>query len=621
MLRSQPEGQFVLQEDLDLMGAVWTPVELKGHLNGNGKTIRNFTVTGGDAVGFFSCVSPAGAVTDLHLAEVRVEAGEASCAGVLAGCNQGTVTGCTVTGTLVSTREDACVGCMAGSNSGKIVGGTGLVVTAGTENPRDRAEGLAAAVIPVVKTEKLGFVGENSGSVSGLWQDLRNASCLLSETEQARREKVVSYVYQMATIPWQPREYMCYTPPSGVTGVHYQPFHPGQTYYGLPYSFNASSLERLRSRLDENNLVTAETRELGLDSGWRNAGESFTDASGTYAVPENGYYGFIQYMGGDCSSGVQWGWQQISPTRVWNADGTPHGGVYLHATRNISPGVLNQAIFGVRPVGNYKTDMEPTHIQRDENGHITGAFYDTNLFYRAEGAQGLAEAYALAHRGDGLVGHDAVMDGQRVVKQDGHARLLACDPVIIRDAEGVIDLCGSYCVTIEQGDGLYKQEYDKPNTSWRAHYVYALDALLNPEHYTGQGTDYARKMVGSKHRYVPITMPAFTAKELPRLEVTEDPREPITAPNRGHILSNYYIIRVCMTVADSSGCPVYEKTAYNNVGATSAYYRTNGGTARLEWLFADAPAALRAGEDYTFAFAVTVSDGQTFRSETYTCKA
>ena len=619
-LRSQPNENFELLEDLDLKGEIWKPAVLRGSLSGNGKSISNFVIFSDDAteVGFFSTIDSSASVTDLHLREIRVYGGAYT--GILAGTNGGSITGCTVTGHISDVRPDACVGCIVGRNAGKVEGGTCLTATAGTENPRDVAEGLAAAVILDVKTEKVGLVGENSGIATGLWQDLRNHSGLLSETEQARREKVVSYVYKMATTAWQPREYMCYTPPSGVKGVHYQPFQPGQTYYGLPYSFNASSLERFMSCLDENNVVTPETKALGLDSAFLKAGESFTDASGTYAVPENGYYGFVQYMGGDCSSAVQWGWQQISPTRVRNADGTPHGGVYLHATRNISPGVLNQAIFGVRPVGTYQTDMKPTHIERDENGHITGAFYDTNLFYQAAGPQGLAETYALAHRGDGLVGHDAKMDGDKVVSQDGHARLLACDPVIIRDAEGTIDLVKSYCITIEQGDGLYQKEYDKPHTSWRAHYVYSLDALLNHEHYSGVSPAYSLQMVGSKHRYVPITMEAFTAKELPRVVVTEHEDHLVAAPNSGWICCNYYIIRVKMTVKDSTGAVVYEKTAYNNVGATSALYRTNGGVARFERLFADAPAALRAGESYTFAFTVTTSNGQTVQSETYTCK-
>jgi len=75
-LHSQPEAEFELLENLDLKGAAWMPVVLTGSLEGNGRTISNFTVAaeGAEEVGFFSVIGPEASVTDLHLADARIGA-------------------------------------------------------------------------------------------------------------------------------------------------------------------------------------------------------------------------------------------------------------------------------------------------------------------------------------------------------------------------------------------------------------------------------------------------------------------------------------------------------------------------------------------------------------------
>lgn len=67
------QGKIVrLKNDIDLGGATWTPIaEFKGEFDGNGKTIKNFTINAGDSqAGFFTLLSSSANVHDLTLQDV-----------------------------------------------------------------------------------------------------------------------------------------------------------------------------------------------------------------------------------------------------------------------------------------------------------------------------------------------------------------------------------------------------------------------------------------------------------------------------------------------------------------------------------------------------------------------
>ncbi len=135
-----PAGSYILMNDLDLAGVDWVPLELSGSFDGNGHSLLNLTLSRvSDRQGMtfdgnwkeydtrfcalFGFVS--GTVSDLNLVNVRglVEAdGPCFLAGV-AGClDGGTVTGCSVTGTLELRAYDRCfgVGGVAGYGIGKV---------------------------------------------------------------------------------------------------------------------------------------------------------------------------------------------------------------------------------------------------------------------------------------------------------------------------------------------------------------------------------------------------------------------------------------------------------------------------------------------------------------------
>ena len=114
------------------------------------------------------------------------------------------------------------------------------------------------------------------------------------------------------------------------------------------------------------------------------------------------------------------------------------------------------------------------------------------------GAQGMAEFYAKASRGDALGYKNTVQDEESGSWESngGHARLLAYDPVILRSYDGVIDLKNSYVITHEQGDGLYDcqdangkyeqyEGYGVKQTSWRIDFKYPLDVLMTAEGHKG----------------------------------------------------------------------------------------------------------------------------------------
>ena len=75
-----------------------------------------------------------------------------------------------------------------------------------------------------------------------------------------------------------------------------------------------------------------------------------------YYVDENGtggYDGFIQLMGNDCSTSVQWAWSQISPSRVNPTTETYAGGVWANRVRYMVPNESNQLNHGTFPVGSW----------------------------------------------------------------------------------------------------------------------------------------------------------------------------------------------------------------------------------------------------------------------------
>lgn len=140
-MAEDPEGSYILMEDLDMSGIRWKPLDFYGSFDGNGHAILNLELSQpGDTtanscdgnsklyetwyVGLFGILKNA-EVKDLRLINVRglVETEEPCFLAGLAGyCEGSTISGCTVTGTLELRAHDRMfgVGGLAGYGSGYV---------------------------------------------------------------------------------------------------------------------------------------------------------------------------------------------------------------------------------------------------------------------------------------------------------------------------------------------------------------------------------------------------------------------------------------------------------------------------------------------------------------------
>ncbi|TYP91747.1 hypothetical protein LX73_2574 [Fodinibius salinus] len=139
------DAYFKQTADINASGAsTWNggkgfdPIQISGTYNGNGHTITGLTIDRPNIgkVALFSQVSSSGTIKNLHLTNVNVTASTNS--GTLAGANYGSITNCSVTGTLDSYQSSAGnynVGGLVGKNSGTISKSYADVNTSATGNP------------------------------------------------------------------------------------------------------------------------------------------------------------------------------------------------------------------------------------------------------------------------------------------------------------------------------------------------------------------------------------------------------------------------------------------------------------------------------------------------------
>ena len=140
-MAENPEGSYILMEDLDMTGVAWKPLDFCGSFDGNGHAILNLALSQpGDTranscdgnsklyetayVGLFGTLKNA-EVKDLTLLGVQgyTESDEPCFLAGLAGyCEASTITGCTVTGTLELRAHDRMfgIGGLAGYGSGYV---------------------------------------------------------------------------------------------------------------------------------------------------------------------------------------------------------------------------------------------------------------------------------------------------------------------------------------------------------------------------------------------------------------------------------------------------------------------------------------------------------------------
>lgn len=117
---------FALSGDIDLGGTEWTPIGdgdhmFEGVFDGNGFTIRNFTLSAGEGgpIGLFG--SNNGTINNVVVGDFKINASGCDSAGGLVGENYDTVENCRVENdVMITASEDTTVGCLVGNNCGSI---------------------------------------------------------------------------------------------------------------------------------------------------------------------------------------------------------------------------------------------------------------------------------------------------------------------------------------------------------------------------------------------------------------------------------------------------------------------------------------------------------------------
>jgi len=591
-LENRKTEKFVLANDIDMQGADWTPIiGFAGSFDGNGHTIFNVNITKSTPnlinsgapqnMGFFGDTTATGVVKNLHLRDITITATQdALYLGLLAGSNRGQISGCTASGVIIDARQihdtktymGAMIGRICnpsgGAAYGSMTGGTSLTVTDGAGVAT--TNGLCADVVFAISDKSnlyTGLVGWHpvNSMVSGEWAGRYCNNVQLLQNVRTRQDKAVEYMTAMATVAWVPSEELIYIAQGGnIQSSTTQHYFPGQTYYGLPYNRNNGSLERFNSALQPGTNIT----KKGLGSSIWNEKE--------------GYPGFVQLMGNNCSRAVSWAWLRVSPVIAASTDDTYYGGAYIDYTGSMIPNDTNRDTYGIYPVGIWSgNDYDATKAAYK----CTTEEYTAQIL-AANGTKTMLEAYAYASKADAVVHYQE--DGS------GHARLIVADPVVIRGTDGTIDTRRSYFVITEQGWGISTTDGD--NTSWRIKHKYTFQELLSAEN--------------PGKTYIPVTMRAL------REDVVADSyvqATSVNAPAAGQVSSNYRIVSTTLTVKKGDAV-IYDGEIFTGVGGTYNKYAGTFDTVKLnchknDYLAAATAAGLESGSRCTFTVKVLLSDG------------
>ena len=584
-IAKDPEGHYLLKSDLDMSEIDWKPIaKFSGIFDGAGKTISNLsideTASKSGNMGLFGMVTAGAKVKNLHLENVTVDAKNTNAEniGTFAGVVEGDLEEVTATGVIYDDREDQeiAVGCLAGRTVGN--GGVegGYTVSATDDAGVHTTKELAADVkLFVAESESVhrGLVGvaADSDYVNGQWKDSFYSSSRQSETIRSRQQKVVDYMYKMGTQPWSVPKTMIHYGTNDEskkqTNIHTQIFKPGETYYGIPYDHTSGSYERFMYCFDENNRMLDWVTDLGTST-W------------------GGELGFTKYIGNDCSAAVAWAWMQVSPNLV----DKENSGAYVFLTTQMIPNYTNQSEYGIYPVGSWNGEK----FDNKTAVYSVKTMETSPAIFHANGKERMMEAYARTRKADALVYGDP----------GGHVRLVAEDPVVIRNGDGSIDTKRSYFLCHEQGDGLYNNRYENSHSSWRINYRYTFDVMANGSEKWG-----AKKYLeaGSGDSYVPITIHALRKEEIPAAYA--EAKLEITKPDFGVISSNYRIQSTTVTIKDAAGNVVYDKQAFVGIDLAYPDFRAPLTTVNLSDDHFNATAKLAPGE-YTFTVKVLLANGE-----------
>lgn len=535
-MAQHPDAKFELVRSIDLGGATLTAVgtdkaPFTGEFNGGNFTISNFTVKGSENVGFFGVLD--GSVKNLNITGMTVIPTEETWRiGSLAGLMSGSVSRCSVSGTLVAeqAKGSAYCGGAVGTCAGKIqysqfdvdvtyrapgtafVGGLAGCIIGGSitdcetsgrlditdgSNSNPKNAGLLVGSYDGGELARCVFLGESNTIDGKLFTNFAGTQdegttvleCLrrdnsaepLSANVQALRDKVEANMRAQGTVQWRVSEVL-YHDCSCALAVCHGAFYPEKIYMGIPYNHKAGSLDRFMYCFDENMVAK------------------------DWIYDTLAFEGHDMYMGNDCSTSIQKAWLTVANSFTFT------GASQEIPDRNL----------GTIPVGDWTWDLGKQ------------AWYTVD-YINATDEQVMYESYAKLRKGDAITFTN---------EEGGHTRMCASDAVVVRDEAGKIDPTYSYVLFHEQGAPVTWEPY---YTTWRIDYKYTF-ANMRFEH------------------CVPVTIEELLTGEMEPSEATlEGGVEGKAGLTTGTVKANYFLDSVTMVITDENGEEVFNHRMFSAV--------------------------------------------------------
>ena len=268
------------------------------------------------------------------------------------------------------------------------------------------------------------------------------------------------------------------------------------TYYGLPYNHKNGSLARMQYCLNEDGTVKDWVYDMA--------------AEGTFDT-------FDLYMGSDCSSHLQQAWLSVSNS------------VDYRRTRYQMPAVRELRNTGCYAVGDWAWDigLDPT----SDAATISKNYTEYN------GADVMYESYAQLRMADAVVYY----------YETGHTRMVAQEPVVVRDENGKINGEYSYVLMHEQGVTCL-DEVNMTYSTCPTFKKYTFANLFNGY-------------------YLPITNIEFITGEFdtPTCVLENGVSDSRLGLTTGVVKANYSLDYVTMTITDAKGNVVFDHWMFPSV--------------------------------------------------------
>ena len=466
-MADHPDATFEFLCSVDMEGATVRPIGTKdqpftGKIRGQNCILSNVVISE-SADGYMGFIGyNKGMINDFKIDGLTMTAdANTKYIGGIAGYSETDLTRTTVNGTMnvEQAADGAYCGSMAGYIAGDIINcvsdmditytASGAATIGGlvgeavdahmefseaygflTATGSNKTVGLVAGVAKDIDLYTVAFLGEKNDVDGKLFTEYfgqaenptyekvlvrDNAPNPLPENQEALRDKVVDYMYAMATVEWTTTQDL-YHDCHCLLSVCHGTYKAGQLHIGIPYNHYSTTLNRFMACLDEDNLV----------KDW------------LYDMPS--VEGFDIYFGNDCSGAIQAAWWTVSTTSD------------VLVCENMQP---SRPRYGCIAVGEWPSDIDIPN--GSESREVLIDTVDINVWY---------EAYAQVRHGDAYV---------HLGENGNHTRMAQEDPVIVRDENGMIDGDYSYIVTVEQGAPAITDPYF---CTWRYDYKYTFKNLI-----------------------------------------------------------------------------------------------------------------------------------------------